>query len=289
MHRFLFRRIPQFFLGAGVTNGYLKGFIPPGTLWQGPSKGFCVPGLNCYACPSSVFACPIGTLQHYSIIRAVPVYFIGFFVLFCVAVGRMACGTFCPFGLLQDLLHKVPSSRLRIPPWMTYIRYAVLLGLVLIIPFFTFAPWFSKLCPVGTLIAGIPWVAMNPEIRLMVGELFFVKLAILLLVVVLSILSKRPFCRVICPLGAIFSLFNRISILRLSWDEESCTHCDKCTRICPMDISIYKDANSHNCIRCLDCTQCPAVSVHMGPLRVPVPARECAPETMPGVESGCRV
>ena len=87
MHRFLFRRIIQSALGVGVTNGYLKGFIPSGALWQGQSKGFCVPVLNCYACPGSLFACPIGTLQHFVIIRAVPMYFIGLFVTFWVGLA----------------------------------------------------------------------------------------------------------------------------------------------------------------------------------------------------------
>ena len=99
-------------------------------------------------------------------------------------------------------------------------------------------------------------MAVNSDIRLMIHELFWVKIALLNAVLILSAVSKRPFCRVICPLGAMFSLFNRVSILRLNWDEAKCTHCDKCTRICPMDIAIYKDANSHNCIRCLDCSQC---------------------------------
>lgn len=278
MHRFLFRRIFQTALGVGVTNGYLKGLLPAGTLWQGQSRGFCVPALNCYACPASIFACPIGTLQHFVIIRAVPMYFLGLFVTFCMAIGRMACGTICPFGYMQEILYKFQSSKLRIPAWMTYIKYAVLAGLVIVIPFYTLQPWFSKLCPVGTLIGGLPWVTINPEIRMMVHQLFWVKIALLIMVVVLSVFSKRPFCRVICPLGAIFSFFNRISILRLSWTEEWCTHCDKCTRICPMDISVYKDANNHNCIRCLDCTQCPAVSVVIGPGKVRVPGGEAAPE-----------
>jgi len=278
LYRFLFRRIIQATLGVGVTNGYLKGFIPAGTLWQGQSRGFCVPVLNCYACPASIFACPIGTLQHFVIIRAVPMYFLGLFVTFCMAIGRMACGTICPFGYMQEILYKFQSSKLRIPAWMTYIKYAVLAGLVIVIPFYTLQPWFSKLCPVGTLIGGLPWVTLNPEIRMMIHELFWMKVALLIMVVVLSVFSKRPFCRVICPLGAIFSFFNRISILRLSWNEEWCTHCDKCTRICPMDIPIYKDANNHNCIRCLDCTQCPAVSVVIGPGKVRVPAGETAPE-----------
>lgn len=247
-----------------ITNGYAKGFMPPGTLWQGQSRGFCVPALNCYACPASIFACPIGTLQHFVIIRAVPVYFLGLFATFSMAVGRMACGTICPFGFLQEILYKFHSFKLRIPAWLTYLKYAVLVGLVFIIPFYTLQPWFSKLCPVGTLIGGLPWVTINTEIRMMIHELFWVKVAILIVVVSMSAVSKRPFCRVICPLGAIFSLFNRVSILRLAWRESECTHCDKCTRICPMDIAVYKDANNHNCIRCLDCTSCPAVSATLG-------------------------
>ena len=278
MHRILFRRITQSFLGVGVTNGYLKGFIPPGSLWQGQSKGFCVPALNCYACPGSLFACPIGTLQHFVIIRAVPMYFLGFFVTFCMVIGRMACGTICPFGYLQEILYKFRSSKLGIPTWMTYIKYAILAGLVFVIPFYTLQPWFSKLCPVGTLIGGLPWVTVNPEIRLMIHELFWAKIAILITVVSLSALSKRPFCRVVCPLGAIFSLFNRISIVRLKFSEALCTHCDKCTRICPMDISVYKDANNHNCIRCLDCSQCPAVSVIVGPGKLREPVLDPVPE-----------
>ena len=195
-----------------------------------------------------------------------------------MAIGRMACGTICPFGFLQELLYKFRSYKLNIPAWMTYIKYAVLAGLVFVIPYYTLEPWFSKLCPVGTLTAGLPWVTINPEIRLMIHELFWVKVALLITVVALSALSKRPFCRVICPLGAIFSLFNRVSILRLAWNEDLCTHCDKCTRICPMDISVYKDANNHNCIRCLDCSQCPAVSVAFGPGKSTVKAREPAVE-----------
>ena len=205
-------------------------------------------------------------------------YFIGLFVTLCMAVGRMACGVICPFGYLQEILFKLKSSKLTIPAWMTYIKYAVLAGMVIVIPFYTLEPWFSKLCPMGTLIGGLPWITLNPEIRMMVKELFWVKVGILVLVVVLSVLSKRPFCRVVCPLGAMFSLFNRISLLKLSWTPELCTHCDKCTRICPMDISVYKDANNHNCIRCLDCTRCPAVSIVAGPVKERDQSGEPVPE-----------
>ena len=276
LHRLLYRRLVQTFLGFGVINGYGKGFIPPGALWQGSSNGFCVPALNCYACPGSLFACPIGTLQHFVIIRSIPLYFSGLFITLSMTLGRIACGTLCPFGYIQELLYKFPSLKLRIAAWLTYLKYAVLAGLVFVIPYVSLQPWFSKLCPVGTLIGGLPWVTINTEIRMMAHELFWVKVGILITVVVLSAMAKRPFCRVICPLGAIFSLFNRVSLVRLRWNESACTHCDKCTRICPMDISVYKDANNHNCIRCLDCTQCPAVSVTLGLGGAGAPSREPA-------------
>jgi polyferredoxin len=207
-------------------------------------------------------------------------YFLGFFVAFSMAVGRMACGTICPFGFLQEILYKLRSFKLGIPAWMTYLKYAGLVGLVFVIPFYTLEPWFSKLCPVGTLTGGLPWVTINPEIRLMIHELFWIKVALLVTVVSLSVVSKRPFCRVICPLGAIFSLFNRVSITRLAWNDDLCTHCDKCTRICPMDISVYKDANNHNCIRCLDCSQCPAVSLVFRPGKVSFPVQKPAAEAV---------
>ncbi len=256
----LMRRFFQV-VGTLVPNGYLLGFIPPGVLYQGPTKGFCVPTLNCYACPGSIFACPMGTFQHFIIIRTIPFYFIGWLGTMCLSVGRMACGTLCPFGFMQDILFKFRAFKVKLHPALTHLKYAVLVGLAILIPYFTLQPWFSKLCPCGTLIGGLPWVTINREIRSMMHELFWVKTAMLILVVATAAMIKRPFCRVICPLGALFSLFNRVSFLRLRWDAELCTHCDKCTRICPMDISVYQDANNHNCIRCLDCTQCPAVRV----------------------------
>ena len=70
---FLKRRIFQT-LGTFLPNSYLQGFslsiangalkISP-SLYQGSLKSVCSPLLNCYACPSALFSCPIGTLQHF--------------------------------------------------------------------------------------------------------------------------------------------------------------------------------------------------------------------------------
>jgi len=226
------------------------------------------PGMNCYACPAAIFACPIGTLQHFSIIRQVPLYTLGVLSLVGLAVGRLACGWLCPFGALQELLYRL-RSRLRWPSWklserMSWLPYGFLVALVGIVPLLTYEPWFSKLCPVGTLEAGIPWVLLDAELRSQAGWLFVVKLLILLAFLVWMLVTPRPFCRFVCPLGAIWSPFNRLSRLGLAVDENSCTQCGTCRTVCPVDISIYENPTSTRCVRCLECIKaCPEEAIRL--------------------------
>ncbi len=254
---YLKRRIVQL-IGTFGTNGYFKGIFTA-SLYQGSLKSFCVPVLNCYACPNALFSCPIGTIQHFMVTGHVPYYAMGILGVVGSSIGRMTCGTLCPFGFLQDILYKFRSWKFGIPTFLRYGKYLVLVGLVFIIPYVTQENWFSKLCPMGTLIGGIPWVTLNLNVRSMIKWLFWVKISILLLFISTSVLSKRPFCRVVCPLGAIFSVFNKASFFRLEWNPDTCTKCGKCEKICPVDIRVDREPNSIDCVRCLDCTRCPSV------------------------------
>lgn len=256
---FLRRRISQA-LGTLLPNSYVQGFLTA-SLYQGPLKGVCTPLFNCYACPSALFSCPIGTMQHFAATGKVPLYAAGTLAVVGASVGRMTCGTLCPFGFLQDLLHKVRTWKARLPRWASSLRYAALVLLVFLVPALTQVSWFSRLCPLGTLSAGLPWMAMSEGVRAMIGSLFWVKIGILLLFVASSVLVKRPFCRAACPLGAVFSLFNRSSFLRLAWNPETCTRCGKCQKICPVDIRPDRDPASAECLRCWDCTRCPSLEV----------------------------
>ena len=143
-------------------------------------------------------------------------------------------------------------------------RIFAVIGLVLLLPFFTGEPWFSKLCPAGMLEAGIPQVLIEPTLRSLVGSFYWLKVSILVLFLAWMAVTRRPFCRWICPLGALWSPFNRVSTLRVVVDQETCIRCNRCQHVCPVDIRIYEDANSEACIRCMQCVnECPVSCIHI--------------------------
>ena len=238
-----------------------------------PALKFCpYPGLNCYACPLASFACPMGSLQNFLSLRRFPFAVAGLLVTTGAVFGRAVCGWACPFGLFQDLLAGLgPRRKLARNNRWAWMRYAVLVGLAVIGAFAAGSPIFCKLCPAGTLGAGIPQVILRPSLRQMIGPLYWVKIGLLATLVVVAFFVKRPFCRFLCPLGAVYSPFNRVSLMRMRVDYSACTKCNACKHVCPVDIAIYEDPDSDACIRCLECTRCPAVSVAYGPTKSEYP------------------
>lgn len=252
-----------------LTNIHLPNFFRGG-IYQGKGKSVCVPGLNCYSCPAASGACPIGSFQAVvgSSKFGFSYYITGFLILLGVLLGRFICGFLCPFGWLQELLHKIPSKKLstkKLKP-LTYLKYIVLLLAVVLLPALAVNdvgmgdPFFCKyICPQGVLEGAIPLSLVNEGIRAALGTLFVQKLFILLAVVALSILFYRPFCKWICPLGAFYALLNKISLFEIKMDEQKCVSCGKCAASCKMDVDVRKTPNHAECIRCGKCiTACPA-------------------------------
>ncbi len=265
--RNVLRRVIQV-VATFVTNSSF-GFIFTHKIYQGTLKSFCVPGLNCYSCPAATFACPIGALQFLfagvrpSLASArvhIGSFVIGFLGSIGMIAGRFPCGWLCPFGFLQELAYKIRTPKIHIPRILNYLKYVILALFVVILPLtvldaFGFgSTWFCKyICPAGTLEAGLPLMWLDPNLRHLIGFIFYNKLAILILFLVLMVLTRRPFCRTVCPLGAIYSFFNKVSLVRMRFVEENCVRCNQCYRDCPMELKFYEGANQLNCIRCFKC------------------------------------
>lgn len=251
-----------------LTNIHLPNLFK-GTIYQGNGKTACVPGLNCYSCPAATGACPIGAFQAVvgSSKYKISYYITGFFILMGVLLGRFICGFLCPFGWFQDLLHKIPGKKFstaKLKP-LRYIKYIILVVFVILLPALVTNslgmgdPFFCKyICPQGVLEGALPLSITNAGIRSALGKLFTFKFSILTIVIILSILFYRPFCKWICPLGAIYSLFNKVSFLKINVDNNKCVGCQKCSRVCKMDVNVVESPNHPECIRCGECIKaCP--------------------------------
>lgn len=254
---------------AALANGYLAGF-QKGTIFTGGTKAVCVPVLNCYSCPGALGACPMGALQTAlgGVRRRFPFYVLGSLMLFGVLLGRAVCGLLCPFGLVQDLLHKIPLPKWRVPRRLDRparrVKYGILL--LVLLPALVSAragtapPYFCQyLCPAGTLEGGIPLTVLDPALRSLTGSLFWWKVLVLAAVLVLSLVIHRPFCRYLCPLGAFYSLFNRFSFFQMRLEEDKCVRCGQCERVCPMAVELTAVPGSINGLECIRCGACRSV------------------------------
>lgn len=257
----------------GFTNVHMEN-LAAGKLYQGPWKHFCCPGLNCYSCPAATFACPVGALQAVagSSQFQMSFYAVGFLLAFGVLLGRAVCGFLCPFGLLQELLHKIPFPKRKLPRVFGCIKYGILLIFVILLPIAAtnfmgmgFPAFCAYICPAGTLEGGIPLLLARSRLRGVVGPLFCLKAAILLLTLLGCLSVYRFFCKALCPLGAIYGLLNKISVYHLEVDADRCIHCGKCVAACKMDADPLRHPDSAACIRCGDCRDaCPVQAIRLG-------------------------
>lgn len=266
------RRLIQLY-AALLYNAHAKGFIK-GEIYTGPMKAVCVPGLNCYSCPGAVGACPLGSLQNALATsgKRAPHYVLGILLLFGIILGRTICGYLCPIGLLQELLHKIPTSKIkksRATRALSYVKYIILVLFVIAIPLWYGLqeyplPAFCKyICPAGTLQGAVGLLVHpnNADKYGMLGALFTNKMLILIAVLLLCVFMYRAFCRFLCPLGAIYGLFARVAIVGVRVEKSACVQCGKCVHMCKMDV---KHVGDHECIQCGECIDhCPTQAISL--------------------------
>lgn len=263
-HRPSKRRLIQVY-SMLLFNCNIKGYVK-GEIYKGNSKAMCVPGLNCYSCPGAIGACPLGSLQN-ALARSettVPAYIFGILILFGVILGRTICGFLCPIGLIQEWLYKIKTPKVKkgkATRVLSYFKYFLLIAFVVVIPIiYQGVPAFCKyICPSGTLLGGIGLLINDSSLYSALGSLFTWKFLVLVVILVSSIFIFRVFCRFLCPLGAIYGFFCRVSMLGIKLDKTKCTDCGLCISVCNMDI---KRVGDHECIHCGACIKvCPTKAI----------------------------
>ena len=278
------RKIMQLYF-AVLFNANLKGFVT-GNIYQGSTKQMCVPGINCYSCPGAIGACPLGSLQgSFSADHSTIYYVCGILLLYSLMFGRMICGWLCPFGLIQELLYKIKTPKLKKSPVtriLSYLKYVILVFFVFIVPI-TYAfrdtplPAFCKyICPAGTLEGGLGLLAnkVNASYFSMLGPLFTWKFLLLVSITVGCVFVFRLFCRFICPLGALYGLFNKLSFFGIRVEKSKCTDCGLCVSHCKMDI---RHVNDQECISCGECVEvCPTQAISWKGPKIFLKANESA-------------
>ncbi len=264
------RKIIQLYC-AVLFNANLKGFAT-GNIYTGKTKQFCAPGINCYSCPGAVGACPLGSLQgSFSADHSTIWYVAGILLLYAILFGRMICGWFCPFGLIQELIYKIPTPKLKKSPFtriLSYLKYVILVFFVFIVPI-TYAlrdiplPAFCKyICPAGTIEGGLLLLSnkVNAGYFSMLGPIFTWKFLLMVSMVVGCVFIFRLFCRFICPLGALYGLFNKYSVFGIKLDQGKCVACNKCISHCKLDIHHVGDAECISCGECIGVCPTQAIS-----------------------------
>lgn len=236
-----------------TLNSYIKGIVNK-VNYGGSFKKICLPVINCWSCPSALTGCPIGAIEVY--VKAGQVPFVPFlYIVFPgLLLGRFFCGFICPAGFLQELVFKFKTRKFRLFNKLNYLSVFSLIFGVIIFSYLFSNAWFSKyLCPMGTIQASLPWLILDEGIRKSVGSIFIFKIIFLIFVIFMCVYIFRFFCRVLCPLGFILGIFNKIAFIKIKYFQESCDRCDNCKSVCPVDLKIPEEVNNFKCIRCMNC------------------------------------
>jgi polyferredoxin len=305
-------------------------------------------------------------LTYGSALRTIPVFAVASVLAVGVVLGRLVCGFLCPFGFLQDLLHRIPTRKIRLPQWVRYGKYATLGLLVFVLPWMLgfetsgylmvgrpevnagapgmldvkvkvenlgmedvkgvhldlayigvadrkevskqgrdfpevvvhpgqtvelphiqlpnqlataelavdspqstiqqtprYLLYFCKVCPSGTLTATLPALAKGDAGLGTWGGGLWLRLGILGGILVLMVVAARPFCRMFCPLGAMYGLMAPAALTRMKIDRAACVACGLCDKACPVELNVLKEIGGRECIACGDCKKaCPKQGIH---------------------------
>jgi len=258
-----------------------------------------LPVVGLLGVPSKTIGDALGALQYMLYLLIPPVLALASIFIASVVVGRALCAWVCPFGFVQDILEVMKKRHTRVSlrthTQMINVKYFVLVITLVIsggfalsasagvgagykqaFGIFAVAP-FNTLSPADTLFAVIPRTVSDVAYALpiifetpdaggafagsiaSVEPLFWSRVIILALTIVLALYVPRGWCRYLCPQGAFSAILMHFSFLGLKRDPVRCTRvgCRDCVEVCPMIVPIldqpWEKFTHPECIMCLKC------------------------------------
>lgn len=188
-------------------------------------------------------------------------------VLFTFIVGsglffrKAFCGWLCPVGTISEWLgmlgKKLFKRNFEIPGWLVWLltplKYLLLLFFLSLI--YNMSDYSAR------LFLDDPYNKIS-DVKML---LFFLNisgfgLTVLLVLFVLSLFFKNFWCRFLCPYGALIGLGSIFRITKIKRSEETCIHCEMCTKVCPQRIKVSKKSQviTPECSACMQCVEaCP--------------------------------
>jgi|GEM_PF-42353 len=186
-------------------------------------------------------------------IHASSVILLGLVLVLAILFGPVFCGWVCPLGSAQEWVgrlgrkifkkkhnHFIPH---KLDKWLRYLRFIVLVWVVFVTAR-SATLLFANVDPYHALFTFWTKEAALPAV------------IILGVTLIASLFIERPWCKYLCPYGALLGLFNKIRIFKIRRQPATCISCNRCSQVCPMNIDVAKQdkVTDFQCISCYECT-----------------------------------
>lgn len=237
---FQFFGFVRYYQSGGLTTFYhrppgVEGFLPISSLMG--IKYFLVTG-------------------HLSWVHPAGVVLLMVFILFAVFMKKGFCGWLCPVGFLSEYLgklgKKIFGKNFMVPKWLDYplrsLKYVLLL-------FFLWVIVSMSTIELHTFLNGNYNKIADVEMLMFFWHISLLSLIVISALVILSVFIRNFWCRYLCPYGAFLGFLSMISPLKVTRNPDTCTSCQRCTKVCPAHILIHEKLRikSDECMACGEC------------------------------------
>ena len=201
------------------------------------------------------------TSGDFDVIHPAGLVLLSFFVGAGILLRKSFCSWICPVGTANEMIawlgRKIFKKNFDMPQWLVWfltpIKYVLLLFFIaMVIQMDTFSAKSFLVDPYNKV--------SDVKMLLLFLNIGGFTLKFLIVIFILSLFFRNFWCRFLCPYGALIGLGSIFRITKIERNEDTCTNCEMCTKVCPQRLRVHKveKVTSLNCSACMSCVEaCP--------------------------------